>query len=153
MKKTVAVVAVLLGCWLVATAGSAICKKERKAEIGIVVGDLTFTYKEKDVDPIPCLYRGGVTTITVDFSQAPNGARLKLSDFKALILANPGNPQAGSWIRDYDDIGALEIWVEPTAGGNFQQQDWVEFKESDSNSWSQSIQLRGQRGQGRHGPA
>ncbi len=148
MKKTVAVVVVSLCCWLIASAGTAVCKNLREAEIEIEVGDLTFNYKEKVVDPVPCIYRGGVIKVTADFSQAPNGARLKLSDFRAVILANPGNPQGGSWIRDYDDIGALEIWVQVPAGGDYQKRDYVEFKKSDTSSWSQSIQILGQRNKG-----
>ena len=147
MKKTVAVVVVSLCCWLVASVGPAMCKKDQIATIDIVVGSLSFDYKDKAVDPVPCIYREGDIVVTVDFSAAANNQWLKLRNFRALVHANPGDPQGGSWIRDFDDLAPLDIQEE------IGDDDWVDvdddvliFKKDEVTS--KTIKLIGQRQKG-----
>jgi len=157
MKKTVAVVVLLVSCWLVASAGLAFCKGGREAEVTINVHwpnppdspIPVITVGQKDFDPIPCVYRKGKIEVSVAFTgNVPNGQELILSGFRALVHVQPQgreeNP-GGSWISDFDEPGKLEIKEESGTPPTWSPVTNLVF---DAGTGSRTIKLDGLRGPG-----
>jgi len=154
MKKTVAVLVVLVCCWLVASVGSAICKGKppRSATVTIKVdftsgGSPTIDFGSKGVDPIPCIFRDSPITITVEFTgdAIPDSQELRLSNFIALLHSAPGSG-GGSWFRDPSDLDYLTITEHDGAENwNAIESQVLVFTQSEK---THTIKLEGDRGGG-----
>ena len=112
MKKVAIVVVLFLGCWFFSDATFSKCKPGNKtAEIELVVTGNSFSYAEKEDDPIPCIFRKRDIKVEVKFYGTDYGS-IVMRNFHAQSFFNNGN----GWTRDDEEdlVNPLKMTVDGT---------------------------------------
>ncbi len=148
MKKTAAVLVVLLSCWFLADVAFSKCipGKTKSAVIEMVVTDNSFSYKGKEDDAVPCIFRQKEIAVRVTFDNTRHKS-IVMRDFYAQAFFNIGN----GWRRDDEEdlSNPLKMTVDGAKNGTE-----VEFRNPNSSGpVEKTIMLQVNKGPGAaHGP-
>jgi hypothetical protein len=148
MKKTVAVIAMSLCCWFLADGALSKCNPaNRTAKIEIVVSDTSFSYMDKEDDPVPCIFRQKDIVVEVKF-YGNRHKYIEMRNFRALAFFNHGQ----GWRRD--DEEDLDEPLEMLIDDDIELKTIVRFENpGTSTEVKKTLVLQGNKAPGQaHGP-